>query len=342
MTAVPALRGLRRAWPGEPLWLAGPGWLRPLAGLIGAVDGLVPVDGLRPRRRWPAARLGVNLHGRGPQSHRLLASAHPDRLLGFACAEAGFTGGPPWRADEHEVHRWCRMLHWYGIAADPADLALPAPAGPAPAGPAPAGPAPAGPAPAGPAANAAPGLTVVHPGAKAAQRRWPPERFGRVAAALAAAGHRVVITGSARERRLAARVADVAGLPGTAVLAGRTDLAELAALVAGARLMISGDTGIGHLATAYATPSVLLFGPVAPSLWGPPADRPWHRALWHGDAVGQTGVAERAPHPALLRITEAEVLAAAAHAVRSVRSARSDRYAPPDRSARLRHATAAQ
>jgi ADP-heptose:LPS heptosyltransferase len=299
-TAVPALRGLRRAFPGEPLVLAAPQWLRPLVDLVEAVDGLLPVAGLRGRHRWPAARLGVNLHGRGPQSHRLLASARPGRMLAFASAAAGFADGPVWRAEEHEVHRWCRLLGWYGIAADPADLALPAPAGPGPVAPA--------------------GLTIVHPGAKEARRRWPPERFGRVAAALAAAGHRVVVTGSAPERRLAARVARCAGLPGTAVLAGRTDLGEFAALVAGARLVISGDTGIGHLATAYGIPSVLLFGPVAPGLWGPPPDRPRHRALWHGavagDAPGDAAYGS-APHPALLRITEAEVLAAAALALRS-------------------------
>jgi ADP-heptose:LPS heptosyltransferase len=299
-TAVPALRGLRRAFPGEPLVLAAPEWLRPLVDLIDAVDGLVPVAGLRGRRGWPAARLGVNLHGRGPQSHRLLASAGPGRMLAFACAAAGFADGPVWRADEHEVHRWCRLLSWYGIAAHPADLALPAPRGPGAAG--------------------AAGVTIVHPGAKAAQRRWPADRFGRVAAALAAAGHRVVVTGSVPERRLAARVARIAGLPGTAVLAGRTDVGDLAALVAGARLLISGDTGIGHLATAYGTPSVLLFGPVAPVQWGPPPDRPWHRALWPGAVAGDVPADPAggpAPHPALVRITEAEVLTAAALALRS-------------------------
>ncbi|MDP9443815.1 MAG: glycosyltransferase family 9 protein, partial [Actinomycetota bacterium] len=69
-------------------------------------------------------------------------------------------------------------------------------------------------------------------------------------------------------------------------LAGRTELDALAALVAAARLVVCGDTGVGHLATAYATPSVLLFGPTPPARWGPPPE-PWHRVLWRG--AGRTG-----------------------------------------------------
>jgi ADP-heptose:LPS heptosyltransferase len=181
------------------------------------------------------------------------------------------------------------MLAWYGIPADPGDLALRRPGGRHPRG-----------------------LTLVHPGAKAAQRRWPPERFAAVARQLAARGHRVVVTGSAGERDLAEDVAERAGLPRRAALAGRTDTGQLAALVAGARLLISGDTGIAHLATAYGTPSVLLFGPMSPALWGPPPDRPWHRVLWHAPLAARPGEPDRV-HPALRAITADEVLAAVAH-----------------------------
>lgn len=302
VASVPALRALRRACPGETLALAAPRWLAPLVDLVGGIDRLVPLDGLddptalalrASAGEAPGPRLAVNLHGRGPQSHRLLLNARPGRLLGFACPEAGHTDGPRWRENEHEVTRWCRLLTWYGIQADRAELAMRPPPGDFPTG-----------------------LTIVHPGAKAPARRWPPRRFGAVAQALAAAGHRVVVTGSTAERRLAGAVARAAGLPPDAVLAGRTDTAELAGLVAGARLVISGDTGIAHLATAYGTPSVVLFGPISPALWGPPPDRPWHRALWHGDRADQSPGTEhspspdRAPHPALLAITPAEVLAA--------------------------------
>jgi ADP-heptose:LPS heptosyltransferase len=93
------------------------------------------------------------------------------------------------------------------------------------------------------------------------------------------------------------------------VLAGRTGLDDLAAVVARARLLISGDTGIGHLATAYRTPSVLLFGPVPPRRWGPPA-RPYHRAIWHGTRTDPGDAPGPGVHPALLAIGADEVLAA--------------------------------
>ena len=77
--------------------------------------------------------------------------------------------------------------------------------------------------------------------------------------------------------------------------------------------MVCGDTGVAHLATAYRTPSVLLFGPTPPAEWGP-RRRPAHRALerhGRGDPHG-TG-----PDPALLAVTVDEVLAAARRTVRA-------------------------
>ena len=154
--------------------------------------------------------------------------------------------------------RWCRMLAWHGIPTDPDDLALPRP----------------------PAAGMPVGVAVVHPGAKHPRRRWPEHRFAAVARELVRRGYRVVVTGSPEEAPLARRVACLAELPHTAVLAGNTDVGELAAVIAHARLLVCGDTGAGHLATAFGTPSVLLFGPMPPWRWGPPPDRREHRVLW--------------------------------------------------------------
>jgi ADP-heptose:LPS heptosyltransferase len=128
------------------------------------------------------------------------------------------------------------------------------------------------------------------------------DRYAAVAATLRAAGHRVLVTGSDRELPVAAAVAAAAGLPGEAVAAGRTDLAALAWLVARARLVVCGDTGVAHLATAYGTRSVVLFGPVSPAAWGPPAGRARHVALWRGPR-------------GLLDISVADVLEAAGSAL---------------------------
>jgi ADP-heptose:LPS heptosyltransferase len=81
-------------------------------------------------------------------------------------------------------------------------------------------------------------------------------------------------------------------------------------VVATASLVVCGDTGVAHLATAYATPSVVLFGPTPPAYWGPP-DRPWHRSLWTGGTGDPHG---DAPDPGLLEIAVDDVVAAAAEA----------------------------
>jgi ADP-heptose:LPS heptosyltransferase len=278
-TAVPALRGLRAAFPGETLALAAPAWLTPLIDLIGGVDRIVPTPGPLPR-----ARIAVNLHGRGPESHRLLAATRPAEIWAFSRADAGHPDGPPWIEEEHEVHRWCRLVRHYGVAADESDLSLTAPA------------------------SAAPGATIIHPGAKSPSRRWPADRFAAVARQLRSAGHRVLVTGSASEEDLAVRVAELAGLGREAV--PHTDLGELAGLVAHARVVISGDTGIAHLATAYRTPSVVLFGPMSPRRWGPPPGRPQHRAIWHGTRSEPGDSLEPGVHPALLAVGPGEVLSA--------------------------------
>ncbi|MEU4221351.1 glycosyltransferase family 9 protein [Actinoplanes sp. NPDC026623] len=289
-TSVPAIRGVRAAFPGETLALAAPAWLTPLVDLIGGVDRIVPTDGIAPRRRRLVAKVAVNLHGRGPESHRLLQAAKPAKLWAFANAEAGHLDGPAWTEEEHEVRRWCRLLHHYGVPADPSDLSLSIPDARVPAG-----------------------VTIIHPGAKSPSRRWPPDRYAAVARQLRSLGHRVVITGSASEQDLAVRVATASGLPRDAVFS--TSLRELAGLVAHARLLISGDTGIAHLATAYATPSVVLFGPMSPHRWGPPAGRPQHRAIWHGTRSEPGDASGPGVHPALLAIEPSEVCAEAGNAI---------------------------
>ena len=118
-------------------------------------------------------------------------------------------------------------------------------------------------------ASAAPGPVLVHPGAASASRHWPVERWRQVTAALAAYGHRVLITGSATESGL-----------GHAVASG---LSGLSTMVREAALVLSADTGVAHLATGWCVPSVVLFGPVPPARWGPAIDPDLHTVLWHGD-----------------------------------------------------------
>lgn len=286
VSGIAALRGVRRAWPAGTLVLAAPasvgGWLRGL----GIVDAVLDTPGLVGHLAWPpelAGHVAVNLHGSGPESHRLLQGTRPGRLVAFRCPAAGHEGGPRWSEDEHEVDRWCRLVTDAGGRCGRDDLRLPR---------------------LGPPHD----CVVIHPGAASASRRWPVDRWRSVAAALAARGVPVVVTGTRDERTTCAHVAGAH--PGVRDLSGKLSLPALADLVAGAPLLVSGDTGPAHLATAYGTPSVLLFGPVAPARWGPVIDPERHVVLWR-PAAGTPHSGD--PHgaaldPALAAISVDDVL----------------------------------
>lgn len=291
LTAVPALRGLRRHYPSARVLLAAPARYRELALLTGAIDELLPTAGLGDLHPLPQPpELAVNLHGCGPESIDHVLCWHPHTVLTHAHRRHPSLPGPPWRADLHEVHRWCALLEWAGIPCKPDDVLLRRP----------------------PVYPDRIGYVVIHPGASAAARQWPPERFAAVAAALRDEGHDIVITGSAREFELAHRVATAARLPRTAVVAGLLDLMAMAALISDSRLVICGDTGVAHLAAATGTASVVLFGPTAPGRWGPRGPAP-HVALWAG-GVGDPHA--DAPHEGLLLITVGRVLAASRQILR--------------------------
>ncbi len=127
---------------------------------------------------------------------------------------------------------------------------------------------------------AAEGLTpgrfaVLHPATSAFGRhkRWMPERFAELARAL----HRdqglpSVITWGPGEEDLAGRVA---GMAGDAALKGpRTSrLTALCALIEPAGLFVGADTGATHLAALLGTPTVGLFGPKDPKIYGPRGER---------------------------------------------------------------------
>jgi ADP-heptose:LPS heptosyltransferase len=105
--------------------------------------------------------------------------------------------------------------------------------------------------------DAAAPYAVVLPGASCPSRRWPAERFRAMAALLAADGLPVVVTGPAAERDLVADVA--ARTPGVVALAGAFDVPDLAALLAGAAVAVTNNSGGMHLADAVGTPVVVLF-----------------------------------------------------------------------------------
>ncbi|KUM35752.1 glycosyltransferase family 9 protein [Arthrobacter sp. EpRS71] len=107
---------------------------------------------------------------------------------------------------------------------------------------------------------------VVHPGSAASARAWPALHHAAAVELLEAYGHRVVVTGGPGETSLTATVAG----PSALNLGGGTNLRTLAAVLAGAAVVVTGNTGPAHLAAAVGTPVVCLFAPVVPAIrWAP-------------------------------------------------------------------------
>jgi lipopolysaccharide heptosyltransferase II len=105
---------------------------------------------------------------------------------------------------------------------------------------------------------------VLHPGASAPSRRYPAESFAAAAGRLALEdGWHAVITGDADERSLVEAVQLRAG-PGAAALAGVLNLAEMAALIQKAPLLLTNNTGPAHMAAALGTPVVDIYAGTNP------------------------------------------------------------------------------
>lgn len=155
-------------------------------------------------------------------------------------------------------------------------------------------------------------LVPIHPGASAPSRRYPPERFTALARALTSLGCRVVVTGSADERGLAAGIAAAAGVP---CMAGELSLGELGALIEAAALLISNNSGPVHIAAALGTPVVDLYALTNPQ------HTPWrvpHRLLFHDVACKYCyqSVCPEGHHLCLRGIEVEEVLGAACQLLR--------------------------
>jgi ADP-heptose:LPS heptosyltransferase len=113
--------------------------------------------------------------------------------------------------------------------------------------------------------SSAPFVTIF-PGASIAERRWGAEKFRGVAEALVHTGTPVVVVGGKDDA--AAGEVVVKGAGGLN-LAGKTSLVESAAVIAHSSLLISGDSGVLHMAVGLGVPTVSLFGPGIQAKWGP-------------------------------------------------------------------------
>ncbi|MFY9570513.1 MAG: lipopolysaccharide heptosyltransferase II [Blastocatellia bacterium] len=105
-------------------------------------------------------------------------------------------------------------------------------------------------------------ILAICPGATNSRaKRWPAERFASTGDRLSSlSGFQIIVVGSAGDLEAATEVARHMRTP-AAVLAGRTTIAELKAVLACASLVLSNDTGTAHVSAALGVPTVVVFGP---------------------------------------------------------------------------------
>lgn len=317
LCAVPALRALKAAYPQAALTLVGLPWAQQLAERLPQVDDFIAFPGhpALPEGRlelsaWPAflaevqarqADLAVQMHGSGGIANPLVACFGATRMAGFWLPGAWCPDPElflPWPDGGHEIERLLSLTDRLGLPRQGQQLEFPvrdadrrSVLGLWP--------------------EAGQGAHVcVHPGAQLRSRRWPVARFAAVADALAGEGWRVVITGTAAEAPLAAELQSAMRAPAVN-LAGRTSLWELGALVEGARLVVSNDTGISHIAAALHTPSVIVSSGGDVQRWQP-LDHDLHQVLW-GDVACRPCAHEVCPgaHECALAVGPEAVIAAA-------------------------------
>jgi heptosyltransferase-3 len=270
LLTTPLIRSLRRAWPDatiDVLTFAGPARI---------IDGNPDVDHVIGAPERPTTAETLSLVARLFKRYHLAISTQPgDRPTFFAVlagrAHAGLTDtdGPrlghivkahvldrstPAVPDIHRVEQMLRLADALGIARV-SELVGPSPAASAdiPSGP----------------------YAVIHAAPTFRYKQWTREGWRALAAGLARRGLTIVATSGpdAAERR------DLEALwHGIATVHSLTWTGN-AALLAGARIYIGPDTSITHLAAATGCPTVALFGPTDPRVWGPwpvgGMDTPW-------------------------------------------------------------------
>ncbi len=300
LLAVPAIRALRGALPRHRLVVAS----HPGVGRAAVEWGIA--DSWLPARAWHLPRMfapdvAVNLTDGGPSSHQLLLGLRPRRLVAFENRSVR-VAGPRWdlmqigdrRLREHRRTRWCRLVAaGLDIEVDTRDGLLHLLSG-------------------HPSKQAA---VIIHPGGRMG-RRWAAERFTEVARDLHRDGVSVRIAGLPGEHETASMIAAAAGLSERERWLP-ADVRELTIGVGDARLVIAGDTTIGHLAAAYAVPGVHVYRTVDAddddaSLIGTSARErgPLKVARRHRILTGEVSVAE-------MRAAVAELIAVRAETVTS-------------------------
>ena len=120
---------------------------------------------------------------------------------------------------------------------------------------------------------------VLVPGSAQNWKCWPLDRFAELAEKMTQdLGLSVVAVGTEGERPIIEKLVSLCRVP-IVNLAGRTNIGQLIAVMAGAKVAISNDTGPGHIAVAVGTPTAMIFGPTNPARVGPYGRPEWVAAV---------------------------------------------------------------
>jgi heptosyltransferase-2 len=209
------------------------------------------------RLRAGAFDIAVSPH-RSLRTALVLAAARIPRRIGFDESRGAALYHERVRRDrrQHDVERNLALLAPFGGRDGPARLFVPVSAEAAAHA---AALLPAGDGP----------LVGLAPGSVWATKRWTVDGFAAVAAGLAADGARCVVLGGPDETEVAAAVQARSGTPLT-VLAGRTDLATLVAVVDRLAVLVCNDSAPMHVACARGVPVVAVFCATTPAFgYGP-------------------------------------------------------------------------
>jgi lipopolysaccharide heptosyltransferase I len=303
--AIPAAAALRRAFPHARIdWLLDARH-RDLVDLVTTVDRVIALrratagEWVRVLRELRPARYDVAFDFQGLIKSALLArGSGAATVAGFALGHLREQFARPFytatAAGEggHAILKNLRLLRTAGVRTNQIEFPLAAVDSPA--------------VHALRAAIRDAPFAVINPGAAWPNKRWPPDRYGELAAAVRdRVGLVPVVLWGPGEDTLAHAV--VAASAGAAVLAPATSVRYLIAVCRAADLFVAGDTGPLHVAMAVGTPTVSLFGPTDPARNGPwsaqdlvvsRADRchchisrRCHHAAWCLDDVGVPEVA---------------------------------------------------
>ena len=266
--AVPAAAALRKAFPS-----AGIDWLvdarhRDIVDLVTAIDRAIPLES-PTMAGWTAALKGLRqtaydiaIDLQGLMKSAVLARASgAARVVGFSIWHLREKTARPFYSDAHDaegahvIRKNLRLLRAVGVEDD--DIRFPFADVPSQA--------------LDDLRNRIPpdrAFALINPGAAWPNKRWPPERFGELATFLRdECGLTPVVLWGPGEEGLADTV--VAASSSAAIAAPPTRVADLVALARASALVVSGDTGPLHIATAVGAPTVSLFGPTDPERNGP-------------------------------------------------------------------------